>query len=183
MLKTLHKTRKSPFLLFPVTLLLVLLLSLPWVNAEETDKPKPPQDWEMNGIVAALADPYAEVRLEAVKKLAEYQLDDPKSLIKKYKLDVNKLRKQLEDKEPVSRQAAASALGQMKATNIAPQVAALLKDSDTSVQSAAASALGQMKATNIAPQVAALLKDSDTSVQSAAASALGQMKATNIAHK
>jgi truncated hemoglobin YjbI len=157
------------------------------VSAEETDKPKPPQDWEMKGIVAALADPYAEVRLEAAKKLAEYQLDDPRSLIKNYKDVVDKLVKHLspqesDDKEKsVSRRAAASALGQMKATNFAPDVAKLLKDSDRNVRYFAASALGQMKATNIAPQVAALLKDSDTEVQRAAASALGQMKATNIA--
>jgi hypothetical protein len=119
MLKTARKTRKSPFFLFPFTLVLVLLLSLSWVNAKEAPKPKP-QNWEMNGIVAALADSYAGVRLKAAEKLAEYQLDDPKSLIKKYKVDVDKLGKQLEDKDPVSRNAAARALGQMQAKEYAP---------------------------------------------------------------
>jgi hypothetical protein len=85
MLKTSRQTRKlSPFFLFPFTLFLVLLLSLPWVSAEETRKPKP-QDWEINGIVAALSDLYAGVRLQAAYHLTEYQLYDPKSLIKNYK--------------------------------------------------------------------------------------------------
>jgi len=109
MIKTPRQTRKlSPFFLFPFTLLLTLLLSLPWVSAEEP-KPKP-QPWEIKGIVAALADPYAGVRLEAARKLGEYQLDDPKSLIKDNKDLVDKLAQQLEDKDPVARSAAAEAL-------------------------------------------------------------------------
>ncbi|MBP5973490.1 HEAT repeat domain-containing protein, partial [Brasilonema sp. CT11] len=189
MLITPRTTRKpSPVLLFLFTFLLILFFSLSWVSAQEEPKPTKPQGWEMNGIVAALADPSAEVRWEAVQKLAEYQLDDPKSLIKNnYKDVVDKLVKQLspqdgDDKEKsVSRYAAAYALAQMKATNFAPDVAKLLKDSDTNVRGAAASALAQMKATNFAPDVAKLLKNSDTNVRGAAASALAQMKATNFA--
>ncbi|KAB8316033.1 HEAT repeat domain-containing protein, partial [Tolypothrix campylonemoides VB511288] len=176
MLKTARKTRKSPFFLFPFTFVLVLLLSLPWVNAKEAPKPKP-QNWEMNGIVAALADSDARVRLKAAEKLAEYQLDDPKSLIKKYKVDVDKLGKQLEDKDSVSRNAAASALGQMQAKEYAPKVAELLKDSNSNVRYAAANALGQMQAKEYAPKVVELLKDSDWNVRYAAANALGQMQA------
>ena len=160
MLKTPRNTRKSPFILFPFTLVLVLLLSLSWVNAKEAPKPKP-QNWEMNGIVAALADPYAEVRLQAAKKLAEYQLDDPKSLIKKYKVDLDKLGKQLEDKDSVSRSAAANALGQMQAKEYAPKLVELLKDSNSNVRNAAANALGQMQAKEYAPKLAELLKVSN----------------------
>ncbi|OKH52190.1 hypothetical protein NIES2130_32545 [Scytonema sp. HK-05] len=68
----------------------------------------------------------------------------------------------------------------MKATNFAPDVAKLLKDSDTSVRSAAASALGQMKATNFAPDVAKLLKDSDWNVRYAAAEALPKLGQQNL---
>ncbi|HEY9636733.1 MAG TPA: hypothetical protein V6D14_25260 [Coleofasciculaceae cyanobacterium] len=75
--KTPRPTRKSPFFLFPFT----LLLSLPWVSAKEAPKPKP-QSWEIKGIVAALKDSYAGVRLQAASRLGKYQLDDPRSLIK-----------------------------------------------------------------------------------------------------
>ncbi len=123
--KTPRQTRKSPFFLFPFTLLLTLLLSLPWVNAKEEPKPKP-QAWEINGIVAALVDLHAEVRLQAANKLGEYQLDDPKSLIKNYKDLVDKLAQQLEDKEPDARRAAALALEKMQAKEYAPKLVDLL---------------------------------------------------------
>jgi hypothetical protein len=104
----------SPFFLFPFTLLLTLLLSLPWVSAQEEPKPKP-QPWQINGFVAALVDPNAKVRLQAASKLGEYQLDDPKSQIQNYKVLVEQFAKQLEDKEPDARNAAAQALGWMQA--------------------------------------------------------------------
>ena len=184
---TFCQTRKpSPILLFFCTVLLTLFVSLPWVSAEEETKPKP-QPWEINGIVAALADPYAQTRLAAASKLGEYQLDHPKSQIPNYQDVVNRLVQQLssqdkdKDEMSTSRRAAAYALGQMQAKEIAPNLAALLKDSDTSVRSAAASALGQMQAKEFAPNLAALLKDSDTSVRYTAASALGQMQAKEFA--
>ena len=180
--KTFRQTRKlSPFFLFLFTLFLTLFLSLPWVNAEEP-KPKP-QPWEINGIIAALADPYAGVRLQAASKLGEYQLDDPKSLIKNYKDLVDKLAQQLEDKEPDARNAAAQALGQMEAKEQAPKLVELLKDSDSSVRSAAVSALGQMQAKEQVLKLVELLKDSDQGVRSATTYALGQMQAKEQAPK
>ncbi|WP_460203352.1 HEAT repeat domain-containing protein, partial [Scytonema sp. NUACC21] len=159
--------KPSPVLLFFFTFLLTLLVSLPWVSAKEEPKPKP-EDWEIKGIVAALTDPYAKVRLEAAKKLGEYELNDPERQIPNYQNVVDRLVQQLspsdkEDKEEnsVSRQVAAEALGKMQAKDIAKDVAALLKDSDTYVRSAAAEALGKMQAKDIAKDVAALLKDSD----------------------
>jgi hypothetical protein len=181
--KTPHQTRKlSPFFLFPFTLLLTFLLSLPWVSAKEQPKPKP-QPWEINGIIAALADPGADVRLEAARKLGEYQLDDPKSLIKNYQDLVDKLAQQLEDKDPVARNAATRTLGQMQAKEQAPKLVELLKDSDVSVRSAAASALGQMQAKQYAPKLVELLKDSDPNGDYAAAYALGLMQAKEYAPK
>ncbi|BAY30016.1 HEAT repeat-containing PBS lyase [Nostoc carneum NIES-2107] len=182
-----NRRRLSLIFLFVFTCLLTVIFSLTWVNAEEKPKPKP-QDWEIKGIVAALADPYAGVRLEAANKLGEYQLDDPKKQIPNYQDVVNLLVKQLsppdkEEKEEksLSRRAAAEALVQMQAKDYAVNVAALLKDSDSSVRRAAANALGQLQAKDYAANVAALLKDSDSSVRRAAANALGQLQAKDYA--
>ncbi|NMG07905.1 HEAT repeat domain-containing protein [Brasilonema sp. UFV-L1] len=181
MLKTNQKIRKlSPIFLFPFTVFLVLLLSLPWVNAKEAPKPKP-QDWEIKGIVAALRDPGANVRLKAADKLALYQLDNPNSLIQNYKDVVDELGKQLEDKDAVSLNAAAVALGQMQAKDYTSKIAELLKNSDINVRSAAAAALGQMQAREYASTLVELLKDSDINVRNAAVEALGQMQATEVA--
>jgi NAD-dependent DNA ligase len=60
--------------------------------------------------------------LAAANKLGEYQLDDPKSQIKNYKDLVEQFAKQLEDKEPDARNAAAGALGQMQAQTTARKV-------------------------------------------------------------
>jgi HEAT repeat protein len=174
--KTPRQSRKSAFFLFPFTLLLTLLLFLPWVSAKEAPKPKP-QAWEIKGFVAALVDPNPKVRLEAARKLGEYQLDEPKSQIKNYKDLVEQFTKQLEDKELDSRNAAALALGQMQAKAQAPKLVQLLKDSDWRVRNAVAQALGQMQAKEQAPKLVPLLKDSNSSVRYAAALALGQMQA------
>ncbi len=176
-------------LLFLLTCLLTLILSLNWVNAKEPEKPTP-KDWEIKGIVAALADPYAGVRLAAADKLGKYQLDHPQQQIPNYQDIVKRLVKQLsppekeeQDEKNLSRRAAADALGQMQAKDYAANVAALLKDSDINVRRAAAEALGQMQAKDYAANVAALLKDSDINVRRAAAYALGQMQAKDIAAK
>ncbi|WP_017319031.1 helix-turn-helix domain-containing protein [Mastigocladopsis repens] len=59
MLKIPRNTRKSAFLLFPVTLLLVLLLWLPWVSAEEEPKPA--------------IKPFLGLLLSGYRDLKEYQ--------------------------------------------------------------------------------------------------------------
>jgi HEAT repeat protein len=187
----------SPLFIFPLTLLLVIFLAAPWVSAKEAEKEKPiPQPWEIKGIVAALNDPYAGVRLAAADKLGEYKLDNPKSLIdasnkgnnqESYNKLVQQLREQLsstdkdEQEKNTSRQAAASALGNMQAKEIAKDVALLLKNSDTSIRDSAASALGNMQAKEFAKDVALLLKNSDTSIRNSAASALGNMQAKEFA--
>ncbi|BAY90069.1 hypothetical protein FDUTEX481_05158 [Tolypothrix sp. PCC 7601] len=182
-----NRRRLSRIFLFIFTCVLTVIFSLSWVNAEEEPKPKP-QDWEIKGILAALADPYAGVRLEAVNKLGEYKLDNPKKQIPNYQDVVNLLVKQLlppdtEEKEEksLSRRAAASALGQMQAKDFAANVAALLKDSESYVRRAAASALGQLQAKDYAANIAALLKDSDSDARRAAADALAQMQAKDFA--
>ncbi|HYX18380.1 MAG TPA: HEAT repeat domain-containing protein [Nostoc sp.] len=174
-----HTNKLSLFFLFCFTLLLTFLLSLPWVNAEETPKLKP-QDWQINGIVAALTDPIPEVRATGTENLKKYQLDNPKTQIKNYDELVKQFAKQLQDKDSaVSRGAAAQVLGQMQAKELAPQVAKLL--SDINVRNAAAEALGQIQAKEVVPQVAKLLTDSDWNARYAAAQALGQMQAKELA--
>ncbi|BAZ00066.1 HEAT repeat-containing PBS lyase [Tolypothrix tenuis PCC 7101] len=183
-----NRRRLSRIFLFIFTCLLTIIFSLTWVNAEE-EEPKPkPQDWEIKGIVAALADPYAGVRLEAANKLEKYQLDDPKKQIPNYQDVVNLLVKQLsppdkeeKDEKSLSRRSAASALAQIQAKEFAANVAALLKDSNSDVRRAAADALGQMQAKDYAANVATLLKDSNSDVRYAATSALAQMQAKEFA--
>jgi hypothetical protein len=77
-----HTNKLSLFFLFCFTLLLTFLLSLPWVNAQETPKPKP-QDWQINGILAALDDGHDQVKKYALKQSLEYNLKDLKFLGKK----------------------------------------------------------------------------------------------------
>ncbi|MEH2315328.1 MAG: HEAT repeat domain-containing protein, partial [Nostoc sp.] len=154
-----HTSKRSLFFLFCFTLLLTFFLSLPWVNAEEKLQP---EAWQINGIVAALKDPIPKVRAKAAEHFQQYQLDNPKSQIKNYDELVKQFAKQLQDKDPpVSRKAAAQALGQMQAKEQAPQLTLMLKDPDSDVRNAAAQALGQMQAKEQAPQVAKLLTDSN----------------------
>ena len=72
---------KQPFILFPITFLLVFFLSFPWVNAQNVTKPKP-QEWQINGIVAALDDDYEEVKRNAFIQLARYEAKDLKVVLK-----------------------------------------------------------------------------------------------------
>ncbi|WP_414620986.1 hypothetical protein [Calothrix sp. CCY 0018] len=51
---------KQPFILFPLTFLLIFFVCFPWINAKEALKPKP-QQWQINGILAALDDDYDRV--------------------------------------------------------------------------------------------------------------------------
>ena len=72
-------------LVFFFTFLLIVALSLPWVSAEEEPKPKP-QQWQINGIVAALDDGYDEVKQYAFRELRKYDIKkvkEPKDIIKK----------------------------------------------------------------------------------------------------
>ncbi len=79
--KTPRNLRKlSPFFLFPFTLFLIFLLSLPWVSAQEPPKPQP---WQIDGIVAALDDGHDRVKGYAFEQLAKYKWQDLKAMVKK----------------------------------------------------------------------------------------------------
>ena len=105
---------KQPFILFPITFLLVFFLSFPWVNAQNVTKPKP-QQWQINGILAALDDDYDEVKGQALSQLAGYEAKDLKPLLKKPEDVAEKVGKILKDKSVDSyiRSSAADALGNM----------------------------------------------------------------------
>nr|MDZ8283293.1 PBS lyase [Nostoc sp. ChiSLP01] len=147
MLTTPHQNSKlSLFFLFCFTLLLTLFLSLPWVNAKETPKPKP-QDWQINGISAALDDRHDQVKKYAFKQLLEYNLKDLKSFSKKPEEIAQKAAKILKDEkvDAYVRRSAASALGNLgdAAAKYVPDILNFLKDQkvDAKVRYDAASAL------------------------------------------
>ncbi|MBD2415900.1 HEAT repeat domain-containing protein, partial [Nostoc calcicola FACHB-3891] len=179
-----HTNKLSLFLLFCFTLLLTFLFSLPWVSAKETPKPKP-QDWQINGISAALDDGHDQVKKYALDKLVEYNLKDLKFLVKKPEDIAEKAAKILKDeKVPANvRRSAASALGKLgdAAAKYVPDIANILKDEKVpaNVRSSAASALGSLgdAAAKYVPDIANILKDEKVSVnvRSSAASALGSL--------
>jgi HEAT repeat protein len=183
MLKTARNTRKSAFL-FPLTLVLVLLLSLPWVSAKEPAKPKP-QDWQINGIVAALDDRYETVKGYALQKLGEYKPQDLKTVVKKPEEIAQKAANFLKDEkvDDFVRYRAAEALGNLgeAGAKYAPEILNFLKDEkvDSDVRYGAAEALGNLgeAGAKYAPEIANILKDEKfgSTVRYHAAEALGNL--------
>ncbi|AVH70690.1 HEAT repeat domain-containing protein [Nostoc sp. 'Lobaria pulmonaria (5183) cyanobiont'] len=179
-----HTNKLSLIFLFCFTLLLTFLLSLSWVSAKEKPKPKP-QDWQINGISAALDDGYDKVKGYALNQLGEYNLKDLKSLGNKSEYFAQKADNLLKDeKVPAEvRSGAAEALGNLgsAAANYVPDIAKILKDEkvDATVRSGAAVALGNLgsAAANYVPDIAKILKDEkvDATVRSGAAVALGNL--------
>lgn len=141
--------RLSPFFLFPFTLLLTLLLCLPWVSAKEQPKPKP-EAWQINGIVAALDDSYPEVKKLALEKLGQYQLQDWKSLVNKPENIAKKLFDILKDKTVGTeiRNITAYTLGTLGEASkpYIKEILYFLKDKtvDTEVRTSAAQVLGNL---------------------------------------
>ena len=180
-----RRTSKPLFFLFCFTLLLTFFLSLPWVNAKETPKPKP-QGWQINGISAALDDGQNQVKGYALDKLVEYNLKDLKSLVKKPEDIAEKAAKILKDEKVNAdvRGSAASALGNLgdAAAKYVPDILNILKDEKVPayVRGSAASALGNLgdTAAKYVPDILNFLKDEkvDASVRYGAAEALGKIK-------
>jgi HEAT repeat protein len=183
-----HPTRKlSPFFLLPFTLLLTLLLSLPWVNAKEPPKPKP-QPWQIDGIVAAINDGYDKVKGYAFDKLAEYKPQDLKSVVKKPE-DIAKKAADIFKDEKVDadvRRSAAQALGNLgeAAKPFVKDILDILKDEKVNpdVRSNAAYALGNLGETAkpYIKDILDILKDEKVNpdVRSNAAYVLGNLGET-----
>ncbi|MEH2399478.1 HEAT repeat domain-containing protein [Nostoc sp.] len=179
-----HPRKLSLFFLFCFTLFLTFLLCLPWVNAKETPKPKP-QQWQIDGIVAALDDSYPKEKQYAFEKLAKYKLQDLKILLKKPEEIAQKAANILKDEKVDSdvRGSAASALGNLgeAATKYIPDIANILKDEkvDSDVRGSAASALGNLgeAATKYISDILNFLKDEKVNkyLRGSAASALGNL--------
>ncbi|MEH2226400.1 HEAT repeat domain-containing protein, partial [Nostoc sp.] len=179
-----YTNKLSLFFLFCFTLLLTFFLCLPWVSAKETPKPKP-QQWQIDGIVAALEDSYPKVKQYAFEQLAKYKPQDLKILLKKPEEIAQKAANILKDEKVDSnvRSSAALALGNLgeAATKYIPDILNFLKDEkvDKYVRGSAASALGNLgeAATKYIPDIVNILKDEkvDSGVRGSAASALGNL--------
>ncbi len=140
---------KQPFILFPITFLLVFFLSFPGVNAQNVTKPKP-QQWQINGILAALDDDYDKVKENALSQLAEYEAKDLKPLLKKPDDVAEKVAKLFKNQsvDLQVRNSAARALGNLgdAAKPYVEEIVDILKDKslDSEVRGSAAFALGNM---------------------------------------
>ncbi|BBD69124.1 HEAT repeat-containing PBS lyase [Nostoc commune NIES-4072] len=177
-------TSRSLFFLFCFTLLLTLFLSLPWVSAKETPKPKP-QDWQINGIVAALDDGHDGVKKLAFNKLNEYELKNLKAVFQKPENIARKAADILKDKsvDKYVRYSAAYALGNLgdAAKPYVQNIVDILKDKsvDSFVRSSAAYALGNLgdAAKPYVQDIVDILKDKsvDSDARSRAAYALGNL--------
>ncbi|MDZ8032474.1 HEAT repeat domain-containing protein, partial [Nostoc sp. DedSLP04] len=180
-----HRSKPSRFILYALVFILSFLLCLPWVSAKETPKPKP-QDWQINGIVAALDDSYDRVKQYAFDKLAAYELKDLKTVVKKPEKIVQKVANILKDEKVKSyvRGSATEALsnfGQAAAQYI-PDIFNFLKDEKviSDVRRSAAVALGNFgqAAARYIPDILNILKDEkvDKYVRSSAAVALSNFR-------
>ncbi|MBE8998709.1 HEAT repeat domain-containing protein [Nostoc sp. LEGE 12447] len=186
MLITPHHTNKiSVFFLFCFTLLLTLFLSLPWVNAKETPKPKP-QDWQINGILAALDDGHDQVKGYAFNQLLfGYDLQNLKTLEQKPDEIAKKAVQILKDKSVESnvRASAASTLGNLgEATKpYIKDIIAIIQDKsvESNVRANAAFTLGNLGETTkpYVKDIAAILQDKtvEVTVRAGAALALGNL--------
>ncbi|MBG1271096.1 HEAT repeat domain-containing protein [Nostoc sp. WHI] len=163
---------------------MTFLLSLSWVNAKETPKPNP-QDWQINGILAALDDGHDQVKGGALYQLVQYDLKDLKSLGKKPEDVAQKAAKILKDKSVESdvRSRAAVALGNLgeAAKPYVKDIADFLKDKtvDSNLRSRAAEALGNLgePAKPYVKDIADFLRDKtvESDVRVSAAVALGNL--------
>ncbi len=180
-----YKTsRLSTLFLFLFALFLTLLLCLPGVSGKEPPKPKP-QDWQINGILAALDDSYPKVKEYAFKQLAKYEPQDLKAVLKKPEDIAQKAANILKDEKVDSdvRSSAAEALGNLgeAGAKYAPDLFNILKDEkvDLYVRSRAAGALGNLgeAGAKYAPDLFNILKDEevDSTVRYIAANALGNL--------
>ncbi|MBD2141528.1 HEAT repeat domain-containing protein [Anabaena sp. FACHB-1250] len=179
-----HNSKPSRFLLYPLAFIFSFLLCLPWVSAKETPKPKP-QDWQINGIVAALDDGNDGVKKLAFDKLNEYDLKNWPSVVEKPENIAQKAAKILKDKSVDSdvRGSAAKALGNLgeAAKPYVKDILDIFKDKsvDSDVRYGAAYALGNLgeAAKPYVKDILDILKDKsvDYNVRGSAAKALGNL--------
>ena len=145
MIRLLQKQHRfRAFFLFFLAFILIISCSFPVINAQEESKPKA-KDWQLNGILAALDDPYLEVKLVALAKVTGYdwQNESSETLEKIAKKAADILKDEKVDDN--FRGSAAIALGNLgdAATPYVDDIANLLQDKaiNSRVQGVAAQAL------------------------------------------
>ena len=75
------RVHRSAFIGCLLAFLFSLSIGISWGNAKEKPKPKL-QEWQINGILAALDDGYAGVKQKAFRKLGEFDAADLKAFPK-----------------------------------------------------------------------------------------------------
>ena len=186
MIRLLQKQHRfRPFFLFFLAFILIISCSFPGINAQEESKPKP-EDWQLNGILAALDDPYPGVQGQAFGQLSKYDWQGmPSDKVKDIAFFVTKAANVLNDKQvaPFVRGKAAEALGNLgdAAKPYISDVIEFLKNvqADSFILSNAARALGNIgdTAKPYIPDLVEILKDKqvDSNVRRGAALALGKL--------
>ncbi|NEP84408.1 MAG: hypothetical protein F6K39_43640, partial [Okeania sp. SIO3B3] len=119
--------RKWRFLL--LLLLVLLVVNLGHVRASEKS---PPEDWRLQGMLAALDDSDLDVWVAALEKMSEYDLESPVEIPSERVEQIGKL---LRDEDLFIRKTAATAIGKMgsEAKEFIPQLLQLLSDEDLEV--------------------------------------------------
>ncbi len=120
------------------------------------------QQRDTDGIMAALGNESAEVRLAAAQALGDMLALRA----------IDSLSAALQDSSPAVRQASARALGKIGDHRTAMALVAALKDDDSEVRQAVVQSLGQMGGIRVVRPLVGALKDGDSGVQAAAKVAL-----------
>ncbi|HEY9859092.1 MAG TPA: HEAT repeat domain-containing protein, partial [Candidatus Obscuribacterales bacterium] len=123
-----------------------------------------PEDWEIKGIVAALKDPDINVHIEAARKLAQYKIDNPKTL-KDYEKLTSHFTQLLQVSSPNARVTAARALGTLHVKEQAPELVKLLKELDGLDAREIVYALVEMNAKEQTPEIVKLLKEPNPDIR------------------
>ncbi|NEP89882.1 MAG: HEAT repeat domain-containing protein [Okeania sp. SIO2C2] len=164
--------RKWRFLL--LLLLVLLVVNLGHVRADEKS---PPEDWQLQGMLAALDDSDPDVLVEALKKMSEYDLKSPVEIPPER---IERIGKLLSDEDSDVRIAAATAVGNLglEAKQYIPQLQQLFSDKNWRVREAAVEAVGNMglEAKQFIPQLLQLFSDEHSSVREAAARAVVKIR-------
>ncbi|HBR74976.1 MAG TPA: hypothetical protein DEA78_15030, partial [Cyanobacteria bacterium UBA11159] len=156
-----------------------------FVNLGEAGAKYAPQDWQIDGIVAAIDDSYLKVKSVAFWQLAQYDAQELKLVLKKPEDIALKAVNILSDEkvDPYIRRNAAFALGKLgeAGAKYAPDILNFLKDEKVKpyIRMRAAGALIKLgeAGAKYAPDILNFFKDEkvDPGVRSIAAYALGNL--------
>ena len=156
--------RKWRFLL--LLLLVLLVVNLGHVRASEKS---PPEDWQLQGMLAALDDSDPDVWIEALEKMSEYDLESPVEIPSERVEQIGKL---LSYEDWHVRSMAARAVGNMgsEAKQFIPQLQQFFRDENDIARGTAAIVMNNLgsEARELIPQFQQLLSDESLHVRSMA---------------